>query len=315
MNVICLSVSKVEEKDVLNQIYLEAKPYFNRVEGRNPLPPLTINEAIPEIPQHCCHCLSIYYVEQLIGYLWCFEESPTNVYILHFYIKKNYRNLGFGKLALKELEKIYTTKNFQTAELLVSGSNYLGLKFWTVNGFTTIRQVSKPEEMQTSSVELELQKQLSTKKSTIHLLPIDEDNIRLGNHLTATLEQITQNLILSVPDAINAATEIPFAFPYFICLGNVVIGYTALVFDEEILEPQKRYWLWQLMIDENYQNKGYATEALKLIINYFKKQEVSVITLSTKPNNTTALHLYQKAGFKKTGETNDDEIILQKWLD
>ena len=124
-----------------------------------------------------------------------------------------------------------------------------------------------------------------------------------------------QHLILSVPDAIKEALNIPFAHPYFICLDNTVVGYTALVFDEQISEPQKRYWLWQLMIDKKYQNQGYATAALKLIVDYFKKQQIPVITLSTKASNMNALHLYRKFGFKETGEMNADEIVLQKWLD
>ena len=68
------------------------------------------------------------------------------------------------------------------------------------------------------------------------------------------------------------------------------------------------------MIDENYQKQGYAKKALTLIIEAFRQKAVAVITLSTKPENTTTLALYRKFGFHETGEVNGEEIILQKRL-
>lgn len=88
-----------------------------------------------------------------------------------------------------------------------------------------------------------------------------------------------------------------------------------MVFDEKIPEKDKRYWLWQLMIDEKYQQKGYARKALSLIIEkYFRRANVEVITLSTKSSNFKALRLYKSFGFQETGEMNGDEVILQKYL-
>ena len=317
MNLIRLAIANQAEKEQLNQIFEETKPHFQRVEGRDPLPPLIdIQTVIPGIPPEKCHCLSIYYLKQIIGYLWVFEDSPTNFYLFHFAIREKYRGLGLAGLAMNELEKNYGQKNYQTAELFVSGANYLGLKFWTTLGFTKILNVYPPEDLGTASVELELQKQLAPSSvDHVHLLPVTEANAFLGATLQATSEQIDAELILSVPDALKAAAEIPFAQAYFIRLNNTVIGYTALVFDETIPEPDKRYWLWQLMIDKNYQNKGYAAKALALIEQQFKKAGVPVITLSTKPDNANALHLYQRFGFQATGEQNDAEIILQKYLE
>lgn len=149
----------------------------------------------------------------------------------------------------------------------------------------------------------------------ISLLPVNPANAFLGNHLESTAEQIANHLTLAVPEAIKEAFNLTFSEPYFICCHNEVIGYTALVFDEEIPEADKRYWLWQLMIDKRYQGKGCASKALEQIIeNHFKKKRVQVITLSTKPENAPALQLYKKFGFNETGEWNEEEIILQKHL-
>ncbi len=316
MHLITLKKSEAIEKNVLNQIFEEAKPHFNKVEGRDPLPPLiNIESVIPELSNDDCHCLSVFYLNTIIGYLWVFEDSLSSTYILHFYISEKYRKCGFGKLAIKELEKSYVKKQVETAELIVSANNYVGLKFWQSTGFDKILNIYNIDQVETSSIEIELQKQF-TKESEewIHLLPVNEENSFLGNKLAVTNEQKNSNLVLSIPEAIQAAFVNQFAEPYFICLNNKVIGYTAYVFDQTILNEENRCWLWQFTIDKRYQNKGYASKALEITIEKLRNRDVPVITLSTKSDNYNALHLYKKYGFTLTGETNGDEIILKKRL-
>lgn len=53
--------------------------------------------------------------------------------------------------------------------------------------------------------------------------------------------------------------------------------------------------------DFSYQEKGYGTKALKMLINYlFIEMKVEKIILDTNLNNTRAQHVYEKIGFKKT---------------
>lgn len=316
MNLITLKKSTVDEKEILDTIFKESKPHFNKVEGRDPLAPLiNINEVIPEIPNDACQCLTIYYLDKIIGYLWVFNDSSSSFYILHFYISEKFRNLGFGSLAITELEKQYNEKQLTSAELVVSVSNVIGLRFWKSVGFDKIVAVCEPDQIGSNSVELELQKQIFFNKSeSIHLLPVDERNSFLGDKLFVTSNQIEANLVLSVPTAIKEANKHKWAKPYFICLDNKVIGYTALVFDETIPKKESQHWLWQFTIDQHYQNKGYGSKALELILDHFRENKVSVITLSTKPTNHHALHLYKKFGFVSTGEINDDEIVLKKYV-
>ncbi len=162
----------------------------------------------------------------------------------------------------------------------------------------------------------QLQKQVSfSKKEFIHLLPVDTDNSFLGESLTVTNDQVEANLVLSIPEAIKEADKNDSAVSYFICLNNKVIGYAAIVFDETIPKEEDRYWLWQFTLDKHYQNRGYGSKALQLVIDQFDLHKVPVITLSTKPTNYIALHLYEKFGFILTGDVNDDEMVLKKFLD
>ncbi|WP_313466766.1 GNAT family N-acetyltransferase, partial [Carnobacterium sp.] len=156
---------------------------------------------------------------------------------------------------------------------------------------------------------------LFAKKQTISLIPVTEENKFIAQHLEVTDDQKKENLVLSVPEAIQAANDIlKKARPFFINLNNTVIGYTAFVFDKKIEEEYLQYWLWQFMIDEKYQGKGYASLALEKIMNYFEEAKANYITLSTKPTNKNAIRLYKKFGFFETGKMNGDEVILQKNL-
>ncbi|MGM0125784.1 hypothetical protein IGI37_003185 [Enterococcus sp. AZ194] len=317
MNLLTIKKSTEHERELLTSIYEEAKPYFNKIERRDPLPPLTVSdEMLPGIPATARHCLSIYYLDTLIGYLWVYNDSPTRFYILHFYIREAYRNLGFGRLAIRELEKREDQKKATTAELVVSSNNYLSLRFWQSVGFNKIVMVYKENQINSASIELELQKDSFSKQAEfIHLLPVNEDNAFLGGTLKSTDKQVQANYTLAVPLAIQEAFKrMDTVFPYFICLTNKVIGYAAIVLDEQIPDPENRYWLWQFLIDERYQNRGHASKALELLINQFRYLGVEIITLSTKPENQRAIHLYKKMGFVETGELNEDEVILKKFL-
>lgn len=316
MSLITVKHSNAIEKNELNRIFEEAKPHFNKLEGRDPLPPLiNIERIIPELSNNDCHCLSIFYLNTVIGYLWVFDDSLSSIYILHFYISEKYRNRGFGKLAVKEWEKRYAEKQLKKAELVVSANNYVGLKFWKSMGFDKIINIYAVDQVGTNSIEIELQKQFKNEpEEWIHLLPVDEKNSFLGNKVAVTSEQLRSNLVLAIPEAIQAAFGNEYSEPYFICLNNEVIGYTALVFDQTIPNEEDRYWLWQFTIDKSYQNKGYGTKALEIVIEKFRNRAVPIITLSTKSDNNSALRLYKKFGFTLTDEMNGDEVILKKHI-
>ncbi|NBI05577.1 GNAT family N-acetyltransferase [Senegalia massiliensis] len=62
--------------------------------------------------------------------------------------------------------------------------------------------------------------------------------------------------------------------------------------------------------DFTYQEKGYGTKAIKLLIKYlFEDMKVNKIILDTNLNNTRAQHVYEKIGFKKKG------IRIDSWKD
>lgn len=72
--------------------------------------------------------------------------------------------------------------------------------------------------------------------------------------------------------------------------------------------------------DFSYQEKGYGTKAIKMLINYlFQDRDVDKIVLDTNLNNTRAQHVYEKIGFKKVKVNIDawkDQVgVLQSFID
>ncbi|MGT2783905.1 GNAT family N-acetyltransferase [Streptococcus merionis] len=150
------------ELEQLMQLYDEACPYFQEVEGRNPLKPITgIDETLPWISRDACHCWSIYAADSLVGYAWTLDESANSFYLLHFYISETYQRRGIARQAILALDDYYLQRGYQTSELLVSALNGKGLKFWIAVGYTQISLVESADEgLTTKSVEIGLRKNL-----------------------------------------------------------------------------------------------------------------------------------------------------------
>ena len=146
----------------------------------------------------------------------------------------------------------------------------------------------------------------------IALKPVDDQNRDAVLALSVREDQpfVAPNDV-SLRQADEANAEQPgCARPFGIYADDRLGGFCMFAFDPEAEDPDDRYWLWRFMIDKNEQGKGYGQAALHEIIKYFKENGVDRIYLSTAPENELGLHVYHKAGFRETGEMEDEEAIL-----
>ncbi len=72
----------------------------------------------------------------------------------------------------------------------------------------------------------------------------------------------------------------------------------------------KEYFLWEMMIDKHYQNRGIGKMAISDLIIKLKNTHAKKISTTIKKNNNTALNLFLRSGFKITNEI-DDNINLE----
>ena len=123
---------------------------------------------------------------------------------------------------------------------------------------------------------------------------------------------------ISIIEAYTAITGNGYAFPFGIYEGETPVGFLMIGFDaDDCWEDapsiaRGNYNLWRLMIDKNYQNKGYGKEAVRLaleLIKTFPCGKADFCWLSYEPENEIASRLYHSFGFAETGEMDGDEII------
>ena len=75
------------------------------------------------------------------------------------------------------------------------------------------------------------------------------------------------------------------------------------------------YDLSQLFIDERYQGNGFGIEATKQILSKMKSDsKYDKVMLCYIDGNEVAKNMYEKLGFKLTGDRDEDEIIMEKAL-
>ena len=69
-------------------------------------------------------------------------------------------------------------------------------------------------------------------------------------------------------------------------------------------------------LDKDYQGKGYATEALREIINYlFQDLEKRRIVTSIDPRNIKSIGLVERLGFRKEAHFKESLLINGEWVD
>ena len=123
---------------------------------------------------------------------------------------------------------------------------------------------------------------------------------------------------ISIIEAYTTITGNGYAFPFGIYEEDTPIGFLMIGFDtDDYWEDapaiaKGNYNLWRLMIDKDYQKKGYGREAVRLALEYIKTfpcGEAQYCWLSYEPENVVAGRLYRSFGFVETGELDGEELI------
>ena len=90
-----------------------------------------------------------------------------------------------------------------------------------------------------------------------------------------------------------------------------LVGFTMFGWNEE-----EFYELCRIMIDFHYQNKGYGTQTIKMILDEMKSRfGCNEVYLSTGLDNVRAKHVYEKVGFRSEHKMLDDEELFRIVLD
>ena len=123
---------------------------------------------------------------------------------------------------------------------------------------------------------------------------------------------------ISIIEAYTAISGNGYAFPFGIYNGDTPVGFLMIGFDVDddwVDAPdiaKGNYNLWRLMIDKDYQNRGFGRKAVQLALDYIKTfpcGEAEYCWLSYEPENKAARQLYRSFGFEETGDMDGEEVI------
>ena len=77
-----------------------------------------------------------------------------------------------------------------------------------------------------------------------------------------------------------------------------------------------RYYLWRLLIDGQFQGRGYGRAALDRLVEYLgTRPGAEFLVTSVVPGRASPLGFYLRYGFELTGEMFDHEQVLRLRLD
>ena len=125
----------------------------------------------------------------------------------------------------------------------------------------------------------------------LHIKPLNHDKII----------EAYNNYWKDDPDELN----------YIIIINDISIGWLKI---NGLLGKNKKIWISELIISENYQHQGNGTNAIKFVEKYAKENGYKKICIMTQDDNINAKLFYEKCGYKiidqKKGiANNEDEVI------
>jgi len=122
----------------------------------------------------------------------------------------------------------------------------------------------------------------------------------------------------SIIEAYTTIVEGKQVFPFGIYDEDTPVGFVMIGFDYDDywgdVPPiaKGNYLLWRLMIDEDYQQRGFGRQAVQLALDFirtFPCGKAEYCWLSYEPENELARNLYRSFGFTETGEMDGEEIV------
>lgn len=88
---------------------------------------------------------------------------------------------------------------------------------------------------------------------------------------------------------------------------NTLIGELHVMYRHEDVRfaiPGQRAYLFAFRVREGYQNMGYGTHLMKMVLSLLEENGYREFTIGVEDDNRQALHIYQNMGFR--------EVILRK---
>ena len=144
----------------------------------------------------------------------------------------------------------------------------------------------------------------------VSLRSITDANREAVEALAVTPEQ--GRFVSGVRESILEAAEEPDAQALYwaIYAEETPVGFVMIA--DEVGSPDYiAQYLWKLLIDERHQRRGLGTATLDLIVEYFRNRGVATMWTSAGRGVGSPVTFYEQYGFKRTGDSHGNEILLR----
>jgi diamine N-acetyltransferase len=144
----------------------------------------------------------------------------------------------------------------------------------------------------------------------VSLRPITDANREAVESLAVTPDQ--GRFVSGVRESLLEAAEHRDARAIYwaIYAEETPVGFVMIA--DEVAGPDYiPHYLWKLLIDKRYQQRGFGTATLDLIVEYFRGRGVGTMWTSTGQGEGSPLSFYERYGFERTGDLHGDEIMLR----
>jgi ribosomal protein S18 acetylase RimI-like enzyme len=113
----------------------------------------------------------------------------------------------------------------------------------------------------------------------------------------AAFSQINDLIFLNEPVSEAEYQEFIFADFWIIYEQDALIGYSVMTNSGE------KAHIRRIGIHPDFRSKGFAAKLMDRMLNRANDLDVNIVTLSVQQDNRAAIHLYEKYGFRVTGES------------
>lgn len=138
----------------------------------------------------------------------------------------------------------------------------------------------------------------------ISLREITEENFYQVINLETTEEQKARKFVSSNAKSLAECwlyRKNEDVFPYAIYNDDKIVGFALIDIDFE----ENEFKIWRMMIDKEFQGRGFGTEAVFEIINMAKRGNYKNIVANYVIGNEAMKKILEKSGFENRGIDKD----------
>ncbi len=146
--------------------------------------------------------------------------------------------------------------------------------------------------------------------TAVELRPITRENFFPVTRLKVAEDQ--QTFVATNVMSLAQAWLYPDWHPQAIYTGEELVGFVMWGFDPQ--DEPREYWVIRLMVDVQFQGRGYGTAALEIAIEQIRAAGAEAVFISFEPENVRAEAIYRRLGFEDTGRVESGEVVYRKAL-